>query len=138
VRDGWGPHINGQWITQAILQRDARWSRLLATDPTKRLVERARIADRAVRRATAAGDTAEPPTLETQDGQAVSKGFRAGTSVEINAQRIYREAYRVYDWITAPTTDGCQVDRRLRTREIPPPSCEDGSHQEEGTDDSVA
>ncbi|MGP5931607.1 hypothetical protein [Corynebacterium glyciniphilum] len=104
--------LNGKWVAQTILLRDAKWWSLLPEDPVKRLVEHARIADEAVRRAENDGDTAEMPALEVKRGRAASDAYRAGASVEDIARRMHRESYRVYGWIK-DVNDG-QLPRRRR------------------------
>lgn len=93
--------INGRWVAQTILLRDAKWSHLLPEDPVKRLVEYARIAEQAIARAEKYGDAdaAEMTDLEMRRGRAASAAFVAGAPVETIAKRMHRESYRVYDWI---------------------------------------
>lgn len=94
-------NVNGKWIAQTILLRDAKWSHLLPEDPVKRLVEYARIAEQAIARAEKNGDTdaAEMAELVEKRGRAASAAFVAGAPVETIAKRMHRESYRVYDWI---------------------------------------
>jgi hypothetical protein len=91
--------LNGKWVAPTILLRDAKWWHLLPEDPVKRLVEHARIADEAVRRAENDEDTAEMPALEVKRGRAASDAYRARASVEDISKRMHRESYRVYGWI---------------------------------------
>ncbi|MEJ6549824.1 hypothetical protein PQI66_09740 [Corynebacterium sp. USCH3] len=102
--------VDGQWVAQTIRLRDAKWWHLLPEDPVKRLVEHARIADQAVRRAKAAGDTEEMHAMEDRRNRAASAAFAAGASIEVIAKRIHRESYRVADWIKA-ANDGRLPDR---------------------------
>lgn len=103
--------LNGKWVAQTILLRDAKWWSLLPEDPVKRLVEHARIADETVRRAENDGDTAEVPVLEAKRGRAASVAYSAGASVEDISKRMHRESYRVYSWIK-DVNDGRLPPRR--------------------------
>ncbi|WP_420097893.1 hypothetical protein [Brevibacterium sediminis] len=103
--------IDGKWVAQTVRLRDAKWWHLLPEDPVKRLVEHARLADQAVRRAKAADDTVEMHAMEDRRNRAASTSFAAGASTETIAKRMHRETYRVSDWIKS-VNDGRLPPRR--------------------------
>ncbi len=103
--------VDGKWVAQTIRLRDAKWWHLLPEDPVKRLVEHARIADQAVRRAKAGGDMDEIAAMATRRSHASSAAFAAGASIETIAKRMHRETYRVSDWIKS-VNDGRLPPRR--------------------------